>query len=491
MTFSIPRLFLVLLAVHAGWVILNPHYPSTDVFLFKEAGVNLAHKGRFVAANLPHMPPDEEIVFAYYPPAYPFLYGVWSKVAGVGLFQSSFFDATLRILRTLLIFALLLPRLRASRSPILKWLVPFLLALTSFVSSDGDRPDELGLVSGFAAWLILDRGASWRNLLGGGIALGITGATSPAAGVFFALGVFLAQGFRKTAIVGVLSAVVFAACNLPIYLADPHAYTRFSKQLPLSTFPYMAIIREGQPWYAGWRMFKEYSLESLHVSVPYVFCLLTLALLVAAAWTRVGENHRRALRPLALTAILFIPICIVVWTRQPYYLWFSCVALSAFAMLVVGELERRHSLFAALVVIIAFSPLLLREAKGFLNQVQQSSVDSPRAARTEVIKLVGPEEKLAITSDQYFTFRDQREVANIDYVCDNLDRYDYVYVTRYTSTRRTDPDPIPIPCKTKRACFSVQKDFSTRKVFQILGYDTPYYVRGSAGVLYKNTRCKG
>ncbi|NBT58885.1 hypothetical protein EBT16_08895, partial [bacterium] len=50
---------------------LEVHVPGTDVFLFKEAGVNLATKGKFVAAFLPHMAFGDEKPFAYYPPVYP------------------------------------------------------------------------------------------------------------------------------------------------------------------------------------------------------------------------------------------------------------------------------------------------------------------------------------------------------------------------------------------------------------------------------------
>src|SRR5258707_362667 len=99
---------IVLSLIHAGIIFSESRPPSTDVFLFKDAGVNWATKWRFVVANLPHMAKDQEVIYAYYPPVFPFTFGLWSKIAGVGLKQSIAFDSFLRLLRTLLLVNLAL-----------------------------------------------------------------------------------------------------------------------------------------------------------------------------------------------------------------------------------------------------------------------------------------------------------------------------------------------------------------------------------------------
>ena len=130
--------------------LLEVHFPGTDVFLFKEAGVNLATQGKFVAANLPHTPFGEERAFAYYPPLYPFVFGVWSWLVGVGLQQSIFFDALLRILRTFLMVVLIYPTFSkdffTKKERYFRWTLGIFFCLLTLASTDRDRPDELAII---------------------------------------------------------------------------------------------------------------------------------------------------------------------------------------------------------------------------------------------------------------------------------------------------------------------------------------------------------
>jgi len=171
--------------------------PSTDVFLFKEAGVNFAMKGEFVVANLPHMPHDVELPYAYYPPVYPFVFGVWSSVFGVGLKQSIVFDYLIMGLRAFLILLLLLPVLKPvfsqGKDTIKGWVALLGVLALSFMTSDGDRPDELAFVFGLLSWWFIGvKDFRWGRLLFGGVLLGLCGATSPAVGSFFCIGSRLA-----------------------------------------------------------------------------------------------------------------------------------------------------------------------------------------------------------------------------------------------------------------------------------------------------------
>ena len=141
-------------------LLLEVHVPGTDVFLFKEAGVNLATKGKFVAAYLPHMVFGDERPFAYYPPLYPFLFGVWSWIVGVGLKQSLLFDSVLTIFRTMLMLFLVLPAVPKSffednKNRLVRWISGILFCLISVISTDRDRPDELALIWGLLLCLTL------------------------------------------------------------------------------------------------------------------------------------------------------------------------------------------------------------------------------------------------------------------------------------------------------------------------------------------------
>ena len=463
-TIVIAGFFLVLL--HVGIVLSEARLPSTDVFLFKDAGANLALTGRFVVANLPHMSPDESVPYAYYPPVFPFVFGLWSKAFGVGLKSSMALDCFFRTLRTLLLAAFAFSQLKRRKlkdSSVV--LAAGFVILLSLLSSDGDRPDELGLIFGFTSWLLIA-----RSVPGAGIFLGLCGATSPAAGFFFALGWYFAYPKKIPLIVGgAFAALTFGLCNLPVYLADPRAFSRFSKQLPLSTFPYHSAAELCRTWLDNW-------------SVALRFVLTTLGLSATAFFF----TDRKS--PIFKVAIIFIPFTALVWALQPYYLWFSSVALSAvlFGELIQETTRARNR--TALFFFLSLSPLLVQELKTFANAWERPAGQSRVEALNRVLAFVKPSERLAVTPDQYFTFKGQREISNVIYVCSRLDKYDFVYVTRLISAQRT-AEPT-IPCPQKAQCFTPIIDTSSRKVFTLFGWDTPYFVRGNGGILFQNTGCR-
>lgn len=491
---------LLWIGLTALYVVTEARLSGTDVFLFKDAGVNYATTGRFVTSNLPHMPPDQEMVFAYYPPVFPFVFGLWSKAFGVGLKQSILFDQIVKGVRTFILFLFLAP-----------WLVPALkrreqrgvallvlagLFVLSLLTTDGDRPDELALCWGLAAWYLLWRGTyRWFGVVLGGVLLGLCGATSPAAGVFFTLGslFFLWRQpylLFKVGILGGLAAAIFSLCNLPIHIADPEAFERFSKQLPLSTLPYYIPFTHGHRWIdVQWSL--QYPLAHLKsLGVPYFILIGTALLIRLFFW----KSFRELEFPTAfgLGAFLFVPICLCIWTLQPFYMWFSGVTLVASTFALALEMRRRPKTAASIVLIqmLALCPFLLREGKLFVHAAERDQGQDVESIRQRVLAYVEPTAKLATTSDQYFTFKNVHNVSDISYVCERLETYDYVYVTGIESTLRTRPHPIPIPCEAKQHCFTIAADLTSNTIVKLFGNETPYYVRDSGGVLYRNSRCK-
>ena len=206
----------LLLAASVVWT--EALLPATDVFLFKEAGVNLALTNSFRVRDLPHMTPGEERTYSYYPPVYPLAFGLWSKGFGVGLKQSLTFNRVLQIFRALLMLALAmcLAGRKSFSSKAQMALGILLLVFSSMISSDGDRPDELALVFGLSSLLIFLRwersGWGWAA----GVLLGLCGMTSPTAGVFFGILLFALlvgdKGWvRRFAIIAGISCLVSSA----------------------------------------------------------------------------------------------------------------------------------------------------------------------------------------------------------------------------------------------------------------------------------------
>jgi len=55
-------------------------FPGPDVFQFKGPGVYFAQHGLLGGINLPFSTPNVPLVYAFYPPVYPLLFGAWCKV---------------------------------------------------------------------------------------------------------------------------------------------------------------------------------------------------------------------------------------------------------------------------------------------------------------------------------------------------------------------------------------------------------------------------
>lgn len=495
-----PFLWLVLLwaTLLSVITIFETRLPSTDVFLFKEAGVNLAQKGRFVVANLPNMPSDVELPYAYYPPVYPAIFGVWSSVVGVGLKQSILLDHLLMALRSLLIFCFIFPYLKKAsesrRGKVIGVLVGLFLVGLAFVTSDGDRPDELALVFGLSSWLLLKANVcNWRRLLLGGVLLGLCGASSPTAGSFFAMGfVFFhlrdSLFWKRFLTVSVTAFVCFLGCNLPVYLSDPAAWVLFSKQLPLSTFPYhLPFVNEAT---LGEFLTTFLSAFERSFSAGFVHVFAVIGLVIAGVLAAVRGLGSAGERSFIWTSALFIVVCPLVWTLQPYYFWFASVALitALLGILLKESHQAKEAAWIAFVVVLSLSPLFLREVKMHAHGIKRPSVEASQVIQKQVLSYVEPTQKLAVMADQYFTFRAKKELGNLTYQCDSLDRYDYVYVTAVTG-HRLRPSPTPIPCVAKRGCFEFVKDFAANVPFSIFGKETNYFVKANGGALYKNTKC--
>ncbi|MEZ4751960.1 MAG: hypothetical protein R3B54_15415 [Bdellovibrionota bacterium] len=384
------------------------------------------------------------------------------------------FDALLRLLRTLCLVALVYPAWRSRlRDPGTVIAAAAFVLCLSVVSSDGDRPDDLAAVFGLSALWAVNR----RRFVLGTVLLGFAGATSPAGGFFFALALSLYL-LRKRQIaewlgVGAGAALVFALCNLPIFLSDPQAFIRFSKQAGISNFPYQlsgvgAFLKSfglalKHSWNSGW---------------AYIVCALILG--VASLTYRKPDSSW-----IRVSAALYLLANAIVWTLQPYYLWFSILGFSIFLLLQ----HPKRTAVALLPLGLAFCPLVFREAKGQLSAFQRTPKQSSAYVAARVLERVGTDKRLAVASDQYFTFRSQREVANVNYVCPYIEKFDFVYVTP-KSSRRDRQEVAPFPCRTDRACFEVVADLTPAPIFKVFGIKTPYLVRGNGGLLYEKVPCR-
>lgn len=487
----------VLALLETFWEI---HFPGTDVFLFKEAGVNLATQGKFVATNLPHTPFGEERPFAYYPPLYPFFFGVWSWLVGVGLKQSIFFDSLLKVLRTGLMLVLIWPSLPESffvkRERYFRWALGLFFCLLTVASTDRDRPDELAILFGLLFLITLNSTLHHRiKLLGAGFLLACVGGSSPACGIFFSLlggawAVFSPKPYRS--VTGLFtSAMTFGVLMLfPVLLADGASATRFSKQAGISTFPYLRFLDWGSPLKVVAEQFLYY-LNIFKATSPHFWWLasmLGISFLVRFLKAK-GIKISDPISLWALVSVCFGLLVPIVWTLQPYYLWFPCVVLIVWLVRTLLT-ESRFSKILSLMCLFGFcSPFWIWEAKCFLNAIQMPPQEQRDRIKEAVLENIEPGQKLAVTHDQYFTFRNERPVANYEYWGWNPQRFDFLYVTELADSQHLKNRGRQVLSSQPASCFSLVRDFSTKTPLKILGFQTKYFVRGHGGSLLKNN-CK-
>lgn len=477
-------------------VIYEIRFPGTDVFLFKEAAVNFALKSKLVASNLVYMPLDKEMPFAHYPPVYPTVFGLWMKVFGIGLKQSLLFECIVRGLRSLLLAALIWPFLKNALNErkirIWGFFTVLFFLLLSIVSTDDDRPDELGLVIGLSSWWVLMRAKHLYQYILSGLLLGLTAATSPACSVAIGFGTlsyffFRVKQLRPFVFLSLGAGLTFAASVLPILVAHGEVVKRFSSSANASSLPYPL------PWQKGvtWERFLsrvEYCMNHYFaLGFKLTFCFL--AVLSIAILMR--EKSRFKIHPFQISAVVFALIAPPVWSLQPYYLWFSVLPLSVFFIASLLKQNQPNRIFGFLGLLVAFFPLFFHESKMFVTVAHQPREEKSEFVREKLLQHIRPGERIAISPDQFFTLRKYREVANINFVCHSLSKFDYVYVTRMWSAKQGHPTAVDIPCwaVNQVKCFEPIENLSLNYPLILGGLNTGYVTRGNGGTLYKNTKC--
>lgn len=488
---------LAIWAFVTGFIVLTEcRFPGSDVFLFKEAAINFALKNRLVASNLVYMPLDTELPFAHYPPVFPTVFGLWMKLTGIGLKQSLLFECLLRGLRTLLLGSLIWPSLKeAFNDPKRKfWAavsVLFLLCV-SFVSTDEDRPDELALVIGLSGWWLVSRAQNYYQFMLSGMLLGLTAVTSPAAGICIGMG-FLAFCYTnkntKTQFafvsVGTLTALVIAL--VPMVLAHGDIIERFSISAKASSIPYPVLWGGEKQFLRFWNRMQYCFNHYFGVGFRLIFstlCTITVMFLLR-------KNKATFASPFQKTSAIFAVMAPFIWSLQPYYQWFAILPIAVFFISTQLQAEQKERGVAFLGLFVAFLPMFFHESKNIIVTLHRPVEESSQFIKEKLLEEIKPEERVAVSFDQFFTLRSQRQVSYVEFVCWGLEKFDYVYVTRMSNTKQGHPEVVPIPCSwsQKTKCFDPVKNFSMNYPLIIAGWNTGYVTRGNGGTLYKNTRC--
>jgi hypothetical protein len=217
--------------------LIPPFFCGGDVFIFRDAGSNLAMEHRFVTSGLLYAGDLQSRLFAHYTPIVPMSYGLFATVFGVGQRTATFFFLLTNAVIAGLAFYLL--DKAGVRSRLEKAIRIAFIVLLPVLFSEPDRPESAAIVL-----LMLTVIASLNSGRGSwavqGIAVAATFLAHPYAGILAALWVAAVCGLRarlgqtrwSQAVMelvrsGGLTVLVVAVLAGVFYWIDPTSLRRF------------------------------------------------------------------------------------------------------------------------------------------------------------------------------------------------------------------------------------------------------------------------
>lgn len=232
--------WLIISVFASFWLILAmfiaPVPGGTDVYVFKDAGCNLALGRGFTSLAMPSL---DHRLYASYTPAYPFLWGVFASAAGCGSYSNLFFDYAIATIGTLF-FAALVSGAVPQRFTVFAAILIGLALPCGMVLTSQDRPEALALTGLMSAVFLAHVPRPGRPLAAAFVA-GLTVLAHPFAGAVAGLACWaLSVASSNSSSLLSRAEVARAAKMFSIFLAplaltvgiywfaDPDAFTRFS-----------------------------------------------------------------------------------------------------------------------------------------------------------------------------------------------------------------------------------------------------------------------
>jgi hypothetical protein len=425
---------VAMVVVYLAVAIAIGRFTTTDEIAFKAAGREWARSGHFAAPELSgfaHLqPPVEEIWFAHLP-VYTFLFGVFVKVLGFGAWQSVAFDALIHAVLAVLTF------LHARRMNAPPWTAVFAAALVLPLGTFG-RADELAICLGMAAMLAAP--------LTSGVLLGIAAATNIVAAAFFACIAFLRVRSLKMVIAAAAS---FAACLVPILIANPDAWRQFGAHAS-AQFSTTTAWGLAHSWVYG----RHYLLPAAATVVVFVAVLVL-------------RRHDLRLRFVGLLPVVLILGLI---PEKSYYLWFVTPLLLAAACATAVELRAHRAMQIAVVV------AAMLYGGGLLVPLQQQLIaatlppDQRLAPNAAAVRAHVPRGSVVLASELWSSIANDVQYRSLVHAATKLEEADYVILSGNGSGAPGVPQTLDAARQAVLATrFEVVYDNLRRDVPQLFG----------------------
>ena len=402
-----------------------------DFFYFADAGVNFAKGDGLKEVSTYSNPTLEYKYYATYPPVYPFLYGMYTALFGVGDYQNTFFNIFLRLTRAILLFIIVF-KYAKSWSKGQKFIITFLIILFAPSGDSYDRPEDLVTVFFLISLLLyLMRKYSIAFLIAG-----LNLMTSPVCGLVSAvilLGIYFHDVFREKvewkALIEksypVLYMLVFPVIIIAILaFLDTSIFERF--------YNYVKLMREKiRP--PGIDYLKFLITDRMFISVISFYSFL-VALIFGIFIA--GFAYKASEKTLASFILLVIGLVTLLnWEgRMNYYQHFSAHSLLIgiyILMLKVEKLEsvrnKSFALFFGLLVLLG-TPSTIRDVYVRFFPMNREKYES---AKEQVRKFFKdkPKDFIQASPQYYFFLKDINPKICADIIFE--DKYSPKYIVEY------------------------------------------------------------
>jgi hypothetical protein len=392
-----------------SYVLLPPMMNGTDVFMFRDAGWNLAAYGHFESAGLMYMPDLVPRLYAHYTPLMPLLFAAYLAVFPRNAYAGTVFN----LLVGLAAAAVALKWVLAQPIGRLRNCVALTIAVLPVVFVTVDRPEAIAFVL-FTATIAMAARPGARPIV-----LGLLIALTFLAHPFFAIAAaiwtasfFLAGNWSlkerwgrtlgQIAVTGVSALIPIGAAALLYYRLDPSSLSRFAVHA-LGFHSGLNTVKSGGRWIDAIRWV---TFGTSPVATWTYLASFASILLLAAWWVR----HRRELAPqdwLPLAcAVACEAISIVLFSFQYNYV----IALAFFipvVLLIAGH--ERAMLVAPGLALLLFACLLKLPVLGLSLVERAEQGPSYQAARTQAqflrAHLSSPDDIVTVEGNSYDLFK--------------------------------------------------------------------------------------
>lgn len=356
--------------IYLGFHLVYGRFIGWDEMGYKAVGRGWAVTGRWIAPELEgaywplswHCHPPA-------PPLYSLGFGIVVRLFGLSLRTNAMYDAVIQVLLSWIVFAI--ARMLDRAGPL--WPAAA-AAIAVLPLGNPGRPEAMGMVFGYAGWLLSRRDdASARDWLGAGLLEGFAASTSLACGVFIGVLTLLRRNRVRNIVVWAAAA---AAVFVPIMLVlNWEVMTQSSSGIAGMA---SAAASRSWTWIAGAFRFGRTAGWGL------IAMLIPIAL---AGW----RQRRLWIVPLAIQ--IAIPL---LFPREFYYIWILAPVMLAIAAIVIQRAPR-----PALVALVTLPMYLFAISRVMLLHLAMATLppDQRLEANLPLIRSTIPKTSTIMTYD--------------------------------------------------------------------------------------------